>query len=111
MMRNNKKTPEPVAPTVQTSRRVAPPLLGVRLPPFSGDRTSCIKCGHRGAKTIYAAVGAICNHPGKAPSNVWGTERLHRICESCGFSWDEACVPAIPQIVQETLVMPAVRDA
>lgn len=107
-----KKKPVSELPKMQLPPRIKPPLMGVRLAPFSGDRTACSKCGHQGAKTVHYAAGRSCQHMGgPGPRVVWGTERLHRICECCLYTWDEACVPAIPVVTQHTMVMPAIRDA
>lgn len=104
-----KKTPvaSPV-PTLPSNIRPPAPLAGVRLPPFSGDKHSCTKCGNSGAKTLYLNTGQTCTHCyNEGFRSLWGMERLHRVCERCGFSWDEACVqPA--QEVKETLLMPVV---
>jgi len=107
-MRHRRTEPAAAAPVVaQPSSRVVPPLEGVRLPPFSGDRYPCIKCSYGYAKTIYLPGGKVCTHcvaDGYRP--VWGLERLHRVCARCGFSWDEACVEPVRTSV--TLIMPAV---
>lgn len=108
MMFKKKAANEPSK--MQLPPRVRPPLKGVRLSPFSGDRTVCIKCGHREARTTHYASGSSCTHAGgPGPRVVWGAERLHRECRQCLFSWDEACVPAIPAITQHTMVMPVVK--
>lgn len=104
-----KKNIEPIPPPIRLEPRITPPLMGVRLPPFSGDRSSCVKCGGTTAKTVYLNSGQNCTHCHNGGfKSVWGTERLHRICDRCAFSWDEACVPAIPQQVKDTLLMPVV---
>jgi hypothetical protein len=108
-MRKRKTTPDPL-PKMQLPPRIKPPLMGARMPPFSGDRTSCTKCGHTSAKTTFMHSGRACAHTGDGPRIVWGLQRLHRTCDRCQFTWDEACVPAIPAITQHTMVMPAIRD-
>lgn len=109
-MKLKKKKIEPApAPRMTAASRVKPPLMGVRLPPFSGDRTKCTKCGHDTAKTAHFASGRTCIHLGAGFRVTWGLERLHRTCDRCHFAWDEACVPAIPQVVHNTMVMPVVK--
>jgi hypothetical protein len=108
-MRKKKTLPE--LPKMQLPPRIKPPLMGARLPSFSGDRSACTKCGHKGAKTMYFPAGRSCIHLASSFRVTWGLERLHRICERCHFAWDEACVPAIPVITQHTMVMPAIKDA
>ena len=100
----------PASPKMQLPPRIKPPLAGARLAPFSGDRTCCTKCGHRGAHTFYKSPGETCVHNGQGTRIVWGLERLHRVCGQCRFTWDEACVPAIPVITQQTMVMPVVKE-
>lgn len=95
-------------PKMRTAPSVTPPLNGVRLSPFSGDNTACIKCGNKGASTSWFSAGRTCIHLGTGFRVVWGVERLHRVCSRCHFAWDEACVPAIPQQVGETMLMPVV---
>lgn len=85
--------------TVEISDRLA-----ALLPPFSGDDTTCTKCGHGGAITAYRAQGeprpdtnearlrGMFNVPSNAP------ERLERGCFRCGYVWDEALAqPATEQ--------------
>lgn len=59
-------------------------------PPYSGPEPYCPKCFHEGASTLYMQVGE-CIH---GSTNCWrgdqANERLHRECENCGYSWDEA---------------------
>lgn len=64
------------------------------LPPFSGDDTTCAKCGHKGAFSRYRAYGQ-CLHD--ATDDILGYElheRLHRQCTRCDYAWDEAVVSA-----------------
>lgn len=107
-MRKKKQINE--LPKLQLPPRIKPPLMGARLAPFSGDRTLCTRCGYNEAGTRHHPAGRTCIHTSEGPRVVWGMERLHRNCRRCGFSWDEACVPAIPVVTQNTMVMPAVRN-
>jgi hypothetical protein len=63
------------------------------LPPFSGDRPQCPKCGHKSARVVYLAYGK-CRHTSYVGTGVvigfQPNERLHRECDRCGFAWDEA---------------------
>ena len=61
------------------------------LPPFSGDRPSCAKCGHVGARVEWSHERKKC----AAPKPNWYPgmeigERLCRTCARCGYHWDEA---------------------
>lgn len=73
-------------------------VLGVTmaepLPPFSGDDTTCTKCGHVGAATEYRAHGECIHSTGPEISVGFDpNERLHRECRRCGYQWDEAINP------------------
>jgi hypothetical protein len=62
------------------------------LPPFSGDDTTCAKCGNKEAFTSYRERGT-CLHD--TAGGVYGfalNERLHRQCTHCDYAWDEATV-------------------
>jgi rubredoxin len=60
------------------------------LPPFSGDKPTCPKCGHGDAYTEYRGNGT-CVHGGSGGYFGFGpNERLHRQCARCGYAWDEA---------------------
>lgn len=109
MMRRKRKEAPIIPLPVRENTTTPVPLKGVRLPPFSADNTACSKCGHRQAKTLYFAAGRTCIHLGSGFRVVWGVERLHRVCLQCQFSWDEACVPAIPQEVKQTMLLPVVK--
>lgn len=64
------------------------------LPPYSGEDTTCAKCGNKGAFTEYRGHG-ICLHD--TTGGVIGldqNERLHRQCARCDYAWDEAIVTA-----------------
>lgn len=62
-------------------------------PPFSGDDVECVKCGNKGAATVYLEYGR-CSHGDEVAIGWEKNERLHRRCERCGFQWDEATVEA-----------------
>jgi hypothetical protein len=95
-------------PFVAQPEKPPAPLHNVRLPPFSGSRHGCVKCGYSEAATVWMAAGQACSHQYlEGFRSLWGTERLHRTCSRCRFAWDEACVlPAREN--KETLVMPVV---
>lgn len=66
------------------------------LPPFTGDDSTCIKCGNVGARTEYLSNGT-CVHDGRAILGYARNERLCRQCERCDYRWDEALAePAKP---------------
>jgi hypothetical protein len=54
-----KKVVEEV-PKMRAAPSINPPLNGVRLAPFSGDNTACIKCGNKGAGTSWFSAGRTC---------------------------------------------------
>lgn len=61
------------------------------LPPFSGDRPTCAKCGHGAAACTYRDFGT------STPVRLLNlavydglTECLIRECVRCGYRWDEA---------------------
>lgn len=69
-----------------------PALAKPALPPFSGDRPRCVKCGHEGAATRFMGYG-YCSHDsvtGSAVIGAFSNERLHRRCRNCDYEWDEA---------------------
>ncbi len=109
MLRRKNPQDSPTAEGTPALPPVAAPLEEVRLPPFSGDRRFCAKCGNAGAATFYVPPGRTCTHfQGDRSAALWRTERLHRVCRRCGFAWDEACVAPLREI-RETLIMPAVN--
>ena len=59
------------------------------LPPFSGDRPTCTKCGHAAAAVCFTPEGRACGGMARLAA-VDAAERLCRTCERCGFHWDEA---------------------
>lgn len=73
--------------------------MSAALPPFSGDDTTCTKCGHEHATTEYRAYGE-CVHDHDRLAEAFGfepNERLHRECRRCGYAWDEAIVAAVKE--------------
>lgn len=61
--------------------------------PYTGPDVVCPKCGNQGASTRYLSYGN-CAHFGDE-NLIAGThvnERLHRECDRCDHSWDEAIV-------------------
>lgn len=61
------------------------------LPPFSGDKPTCVKCGHAGALTRYRARQAIVLGPGDF-DRLTDAEHLERKCRRCDYRWVEATV-------------------
>ena len=60
--------------------------MSIPLPPFSGDRPTCAKCGGHEARTTWMAEARLC-----ACRTPTGTgERMCRDCPRCGYHWDEA---------------------
>jgi predicted nucleic-acid-binding Zn-ribbon protein len=66
-----------------------PTISTAPLPPFSGDRPTCAKCGHVGALVSFTSDGFACGGMSRLAS-VDAAERLCRTCERCGYHWDEA---------------------
>lgn len=60
------------------------------LPPYSGHMPACKKCGHFGADTEYLPTGMCLHLAGERHENSEINERLHRTCQRCGYTWDEA---------------------
>ena len=64
------------------------------LPPFSGDRPTCAKCGHHEASTthrsLYDPVAALPERLLHEVAYDGLTECLTRTCARCGYHWDEA---------------------
>jgi hypothetical protein len=61
-------------------------LVTTALPPFSGDRPTCAKCGHHEARTAWMPECRLCNC--RTATGIG--ERLCRECTRCGYHWDEA---------------------
>lgn len=59
------------------------------LPPFSGDRPTCAKCGHDAAGVCFTPEGFACGRMSRLAA-VAAAERLCRTCGRCGYHWDEA---------------------
>lgn len=75
----------PITPEVlaETYERVHDPL-----PPFSGDETTCTKCGSTAAYTFHRTGGELLSvHRG---------EHLERSCARCGYEWAEAIAETEP---------------
>ena len=69
------------------------------LPPFSGDRPTCPKCGPSEARTQWSSPFTECATYayGNAEYTFPTHERLCRECGRCGYHWDEAtAVPPNP---------------
>lgn len=66
------------------------------LPPYTGDTTTCTKCGHEGATTTYRKTGD--QRPGDFFALPPGdrVERLERRCPRCTYTWDEALADRPP---------------
>ena len=58
------------------------------LPPFSGDRPTCGKCGYHDATVKHTPGAPLTLCRAVAPTGM--PERLCRECLRCGFHWDEA---------------------
>ena len=56
------------------------------LPPFSGDRPTCAKCGGHKARTTWMPEQRLCSC--RTATGIG--ERLCRECLRCGYHWDEA---------------------
>ena len=60
------------------------------LPPFSGVRVRCVKCGSRAIKkTTYAEQEKVGSWYGHQQIHIY-LERLQRTCPNCGYKWYEA---------------------
>ncbi len=72
------------------------------LPPFSGDRPTCAKCGHVGARTRYRhqldPSDLIGHHLQGCTVADRNQERLCRDCQRCDHHWDEATAVAQPVV-------------
>jgi hypothetical protein len=66
------------------------------LPPYTGPKTTCPKCGYFRASTVFKYGGIRCasNHEVlvQAHQESPGSEWLCRRCERCEYAWDEACL-------------------
>jgi len=62
------------------------------LPPFSGDRPTCAKCGGHEARTNWTPEQRLCDC--RIATGIG--ERMCRDCKRCGFHWDEAIVVTQP---------------
>lgn len=60
----------------------------IPLPPFSGDRPTCGKCGHHDATVKHTPVIPMTLCRAVTPTGM--PERLCRDCQRCGYHWDEA---------------------
>lgn len=60
------------------------------LPPFSGDKPTCVKCQFKGAATQYMRIGRCLHDGSHSTIGMTQNERLHRECIRCGYGWDEA---------------------
>lgn len=66
--------------------------MTTKLPPYTGDNPTCLKCGHVGARTRYCEQGEprIGDTFGLNTPRDQRAERLERQCSRCGYVWDEA---------------------
>lgn len=87
-MRFHKKAPQP-PPAAPPAARTTPPLEGDELPSYTASSGACGKCGATEASTTYYDASHTCTHYGAGRLVRWGQERLHRVCQVCGYSWDE----------------------
>lgn len=62
------------------------------LPPFSGDKPTCAKCGNDAAFTGHRAYGQCLHDLSGTVMGFEPNERLHRQCTRCDYVWDEAVV-------------------
>jgi len=70
-------------------------------PPFSGDHSSCPKCGQVGPVTQWKAGYEPAPEDGPGlpfrPLSDFGPERLRRTCIRCGYWWEESIVTEPPR--------------
>lgn len=79
-----------------TSTTPLPEQAGEPLPPYSGQETTCIKCGNLEAFTRYrsACTRRMWEFNGAIGMRGPFPERLERQCQCCDYTWDEALNPA-----------------
>lgn len=65
------------------------------LPPYTGESTTCVKCGHEGARTAYRAEREPRGGDFFAVPPSDRAERLERRCPRCGYVWDEALAKSL----------------
>lgn len=77
-------------------------MTSTNLPPFSGDKPTCPKCGNIGARVEYFSTSLQCSHPGEMRSPYAPlSERLHRECHRCDYAWDEATIEQKPAAARQ----------
>ena len=62
------------------------PVVATTLPPFSGDRPTCPKCGWHEARTTWMPEQRLCSC--RTATGIG--ERMCRECLRCWYHWDEA---------------------
>lgn len=65
------------------------------LPPFSGDKSTCAKCGRPIEPNLRYASGFVSVIPASAGTYIsndygGGREAMVRDCPNCGYTWAEA---------------------
>jgi hypothetical protein len=65
------------------------PLTEEPLPPYTGERTQCSKCGNCRAFTEYRPKADIACREDGDPEH---REHLRRTCVNCSYGWNEALV-------------------
>lgn len=59
------------------------------LKPYSGQKTTCIKCGEEGTNTFYCRGGM---HTHQCSLHIRDKQHLHRRCLTCSYEWAEKCI-------------------
>jgi predicted nucleic-acid-binding Zn-ribbon protein len=66
------------------------PLTEEPLPPYTGERTQCSKCGSRRAYTRYRPE--VTEMVVRSDGDLESREHLRRTCSNCDYEWNEALV-------------------
>lgn len=64
----------------------------VKLPPYSGEHTTCRKCGSKAVETRFTTRGADAARSYGIPRAGYPVEWLARRCTACRAEWDEAVI-------------------